>query len=336
MLKDVFLWEILYDTPHLIRVKGTLNLLHIDDKQNASFCKGSVGPFGMHNSSKKRTLRGQTLPDVLTEAARCDTITVEKHNAAPRGRQESGGVRMSKKWFVVSDVHGHYSILMEALARVGFDATDEEHVFVSCGDLFDRGGENARVYEFVRSLPRKILIRGNHEDMLLHSLRDGCLTEAAQSNGTDQTVLQLLGPDTLDIHGCIVGTACRDKVAQILALGETMVDYCELGDYILTHGWIPVIFEGRYPHIAPDWRDAPDEDWEFARWLAWEELYDIGATVRGKTIVCGHHTSRLGYRFDPSRATDCYDIFYGDGVIAIDSGTVMSGVINVLVLEDIC
>ena len=58
--------------------------------------------------------------------------------------------------------------------------------------------------------------------------------------------------------------------------------------------------------------------------------------VEGKTIVCGHHTSRLGYRFDPSRATDCHDIFYGDGVIAIDSGTVKSGVINVLVLEDIC
>ena len=37
---------------------------------------------------------------------------------------------MSKKLFVVSDVHGHYAELMKALDGVGFDANNENHIFV--------------------------------------------------------------------------------------------------------------------------------------------------------------------------------------------------------------
>jgi hypothetical protein len=48
------------------------------------------------------------------------------------------------------------------LTRKGFDACNNEHVLIVCGDLFDRGSESLKLYEFIKSLPkeRRILIRG--------------------------------------------------------------------------------------------------------------------------------------------------------------------------------
>lgn len=40
-----------------------------------------------------------------------------------------------KKFFVVSDVHGFYDEMIEALNKAGFDKNNKDHVFISCGDL---------------------------------------------------------------------------------------------------------------------------------------------------------------------------------------------------------
>ena len=44
-----------------------------------------------------------------------------------------------KKYFVVSDVHGFYDEMKKALDNAGFDIANPDHIFVSCGDLLDRG-----------------------------------------------------------------------------------------------------------------------------------------------------------------------------------------------------
>ena len=72
-----------------------------------------------------------------------------------------------KKIFVVSDVHGHCSLLNEALFNAGFDKDNEEHLLVCCGDYFDRGNENVEVLKFFERLKHKVLLRGNHEDLLM-------------------------------------------------------------------------------------------------------------------------------------------------------------------------
>ena len=64
-----------------------------------------------------------------------------------------------KKFFVMSDLHGHYSLAKQALDDAGFDPNNEDHVFVHCGDLFDRGDENKKVFELVSSLKNKILVK---------------------------------------------------------------------------------------------------------------------------------------------------------------------------------
>lgn len=239
---------------------------------------------------------------------------------------------MSKTLFIVSDVHGHYGELKKALDGVGFRENDESHVFVSCGDLFDRGRENRLVYDFVKRLKNKILIKGNHEDMLAETLRRGHITEREIWNGTDITVSEMLGEGATDGDGNFDTELYADEIKELIAFIEEMADYYETDAYVFTHGWLPIVFRGRYPRVDLRWRLASEEAWEEARCLEWQQLYNVGAVLEGKTIVCGHRPARLGSMFDCFREPDCSEPFYGKGMVAIDAGTVRSGRVNVLVI----
>lgn len=237
--------------------------------------------------------------------------------------------------FAVSDVHGHYTALVRALAEAGFDAENENHVFLSVGDLFDRGEENRKVYEFVKSLPRKILLRGNHEDNLAAILEGGQLEYEDFRNGTAVTVKEFLGEDAIDEYDCIDLEKHAEKIAEIRAFLDSMGDYYEMRNYVFTHGWLPVDIDlkKRTATVREDWRDSSAEDWIDYHWLEWQQLYAVGAMLPGKIIVCGHRPARMGDSFDPMREPQCDDIFYGDGMIVLDAYTVRSGKVNVLKLE---
>lgn len=238
--------------------------------------------------------------------------------------------------FVLSDVHGYYTEMKEALEGAGFCAEKDDHLFVSCGDLFDRGTENKSVYDFIRSLKNKILIKGNHEDMLLEILQRGYLIDRDIDNGAALTVSDLLGKDALSEKGEFDRELHGEKIAELSAFIEGMLDYYETESHIFTHGWLPIVFEGRYPQVDPNWRFACKEDWRFAHGLEWQQLYSVGAVLKDKTIVCGHRPARMGSMFDSFREFDFSEPFFGKGMIAIDAGTVRSGRVNVLVIKTFC
>ena len=241
---------------------------------------------------------------------------------------------MSKKLFVVSDVHGHYSQLVQALEEAEFDRDCGDHTLVSCGDLFDRGRENGQMYDFVRNLPHKILIRGNHEDMLYRVLDRGYVTETENLNGTDITLTQLLGEDALDPYGSLNREAYASKIRELMEFIDAMDDYYEEGPFVFLHGWAPITFQGNRPLVSHAWRKASVEEWRIARLLEWQQLYSVGAVMEGKTIVCGHRPARFGYAYDQNREPDCDEPFRGKGIIAIDPYVVRSGRVCVLVLGE--
>lgn len=79
------------------------------------------------------------------------------------------------KYFVVSDIHGFYTPLVEALEKSGFNQDDKSHKLIICGDILDRGQEAVKVQNFILSLldeDRVILIHGNHEDLMLNFIKD--------------------------------------------------------------------------------------------------------------------------------------------------------------------
>ncbi len=235
-----------------------------------------------------------------------------------------------KKLFVVSDVHGHYTLLKEALDRAGFDRDREDHLLICCGDYFDRGDENMEVLRFFERLPRKVLLRGNHEDMLLKLLQTGKLLPHHYINGTVTTLRNIFGryfadpvDDTIDFSG---KTRITDRFCEFI---EETVDYYETGRYVFVHGWLPE------NALTPEARQQAGSDaWEKARWVKWNERYVGLRPLADKILICGHMPTFYANALDPSRGKECCDIFYGNGFIAIDAGTADTKQVNVLVLED--
>ena len=70
------------------------------------------------------------------------------------------------KLFVISDVHGYYDEMRAALDAAGFDENNKEHWLIGCGDYIDRGEQPQEVINYLENLPRKILVKGNHEELL--------------------------------------------------------------------------------------------------------------------------------------------------------------------------
>lgn len=71
--------------------------------------------------------------------------------------------------WVVGDLHGCHTNLMNRLDAVGFDPAQD--LLISVGDLIDRGSENVECLEMI-TMPWFRAVRGNHEQMMLDGLAE--------------------------------------------------------------------------------------------------------------------------------------------------------------------
>lgn len=167
-----------------------------------------------------------------------------------------------KKLYVVSDVHGHYTLLKQAIDRTDFDKDDENHILICCGDYFDRGNENMEVLKYFERLKHKVLLRGNHEDMLLKLFRTGKVLPYHYINGTMRTLEDFFGKYFINPADDTIGFSVKTRIADRICefIGET-VDYFETEHYVFVHGWLP---ENANPAEAR--QIASPEAWEKARW----------------------------------------------------------------------
>lgn len=97
--------------------------------------------------------------------------------------------KMLFRRFVIGDIHGCIATLVALVENKIKPNRDDEIIFV--GDLIDRGPNPKAVVDFVMELRKKfnvIVIRGNHEQMLLDSLTDGYAYELWYFNGSEQTL----------------------------------------------------------------------------------------------------------------------------------------------------
>lgn len=249
------------------------------------------------------------------------------------------------KFFVVSDIHGFYEELREALNQAGFDRTNENHWLITCGDHFDRGGQPNEVMKYLMNLPRKILIRGNHEALFEEMCERGYPHSHDVSNGTAQTIADLGYLGMMDGEW---PEACDRASKRVRPFFNSMVNYFETKNYIFVHSWIPTLpgedwngkpwyTQNRFDIFNPNWREANQVEWDGAMWGNPFKQAQQGL-LPDKTIVFGHfHTSYPRSRYDckPEWGDGSdFSIYYGDGYIGIDGCCAYSRQINVLVLED--
>lgn len=260
-----------------------------------------------------------------------------------------------KKYFVVTDVHSYFTLMKDALDQAGYDKANPNHIFVSCGDLLDRGDESASILTFVNSIPksRKILIRGNHEDLLERCLDEESFYSNDLHNGTLKTIYNLAGKTEFDYF---INSDTKNIFSTVKAYKplykylNSLQEYAEVGNYIFVHGWIPTIDSNLSPLDDKPLRNAPLEWWntktnpdakdlwKCARWTNGMKAWSEGCKVPHKTIVCGHwHCSwgnstihKLGTEFGKKAN---FEPFIDEGIIALDGCTAYSKKVNVVVLE---
>lgn len=251
------------------------------------------------------------------------------------------------KLFVVSDIHGYYDILIEHLRKAGFEDNNPSQLLICCGDYWDRGKQPVEVMNYLMSLTNVILVRGNHEDLMIEMLNRGIQLQHDISNGTQTTFLQLASEiknptQTLDL----------EVENYIKPFYSKMVNFYETKNHIFVHGWIPVKEEfedntsfSTIKRYDPDWRNASEVEWTDARWYNGMKLAKEGIIEPNKTIVCGHWHCAWGYQRDILLRGSLKDIeefqnnpiwepYKDTGIIAIDRCTAATKEMNILILED--
>lgn len=261
-----------------------------------------------------------------------------------------------KRYFVVSDVHSFFTYLKNALDKNEFSIYNQDHLLILCGDAFDRGPETRELAEFLLQLYDRgqlVYIKGNHESLLerlLQQLSSGydpidIATSYHAINGTWQTALalaEMTEKEAIKLPLELVSRVMSSRVYKDLL--PSCVNYFETKEHIFVHGWIPTLSEGRRPSYNfkynPHWRDADETEWENARWVHGPKLCcNYGIKEEGKIIVAGHINASWAHSNISHICTEygedaIFTPFYNDGIIAIDSCTVRSKMVNCLVFDE--
>lgn len=91
--------------------------------------------------------------------------------------------------YIVSDVHGCYSELMQLLKKVKFNDKD---TLIIAGDIIDRGKENIKMIDFVMNSNNVIQTMGNHEYMMIDWLKTPDINDRLWlGNGGDATLKEI-------------------------------------------------------------------------------------------------------------------------------------------------
>ena len=244
-------------------------------------------------------------------------------------------------FFFFSDCHGNKNDLEKALNDSGFDKNNPDHWLVGLGDYLDRFRQPLEVMDYLNSIPQKILVLGNHEELLMDCINRGYPLSHDWHNGTAQTIIDL-APNAKDF-----AVACAVAYEKVKDFIHSMVNYIELKNHIGVHAFVPLTCKDNLPahyirnrkfEKREDWRNATDKEWCDARWGNPYELAEQGLLPE-KVLIWGHfHTTypRAKYHNEEEFGPNAnFDIYYGDGYIAIDGCiAAYNGRINVLRIED--
>lgn len=264
-------------------------------------------------------------------------------------------MRKKYKFFVVSDIHGHYNELRRDLNKAGFRQTNDDHMLIVCGDSFDRGEQSYEVYKWLHKLVKKgkaIVLRGNHTSFFEGVLNCSERGFNFQHNGVDKTIDSFMhrtkafemyliennlvwGQNAFDDFIKVVSDSILKEFPNIREELKSLPFYFETEHYVFTHGMVD--------YTRPDWHLS---DWNECVWARPEDFIFYQNNT-GKHLVVGHLNSSLVKWTRLHLTADGYDtysyepdnqIYYDEYIDTyfLDSCSILSKRINVLVIEDFC
>lgn len=245
------------------------------------------------------------------------------------------------KLFVVSDVHSFYDEMKMALDNAGFDPNNETHWLISCGDALDRGPKTQEVIDYLMGLDRCVIIKGNHDLLIIDCLQRGYVRGHDYSNGTYRSI------EDLSPNAKTFPEACAVAYEKVKPFVDKMVNYFETKNFVFCHSWIPVNCDDSLPHYYRSNRKfSKNEDWRFAHQSEWDRsmwMNPLDMAINGfgieKPICSGHWHCSAGWAIANGISEFGKDaifepFYYKNNLIMIDACTAYTGKVNVLVLED--
>lgn len=259
------------------------------------------------------------------------------------------------KYYIVSDVHSYYDDLQAVLAQTDFDITNPDHIFVSIGNMLDRGAQPKECLEFLNKIPddRKILIQGNYDISMNEAFKRGGFVEEDRNNGAIDTAKLITGEESDD--------AAFDALRAnplFLAYINSLIPYYETENCIFISGWIPCYRidyytrEGEFYVMEHDWRNVQERQWLESAWYNGMKAWNYGVKERAKTIICGGFPAAWGNYHLHNDGGDLESFnegenfkgsdklapnsspFVDDGIVCLDGGISYSMQINCIIVED--
>lgn len=258
------------------------------------------------------------------------------------------------KYFVFSDVHGCIQPLKASLAEKGYDQKNQDHKLIFLGDAF--GHNDSGFYETYLFLKESmendklIWIYGNHEIYLLNCFDKGEVGQFTRTtirdiaSGLDSRAMKYSDLECLNI---------LKKMNVDRFLRENCRDYFETNRYVFTHGFVPYLKKEN--KLDQNWRNVTTGKWNNYRTENGMKMINEGLRIPGKTLVCGHVGAYYGFiiKNHPEIEVDSpefeklkrkiwknakeqpapFEIYYGDGVIGIDTRAYDTNRVNVLIVE---
>lgn len=255
-----------------------------------------------------------------------------------------------KKIYAISDIHGHYFEMINALEDMGFDEKNDEHLLIVCGDIFDRGTQNLEVYKYLKRLTdtkKAIVTYGNHHKFLIEWLEGKDISPFNyMNNGLNETLGDFLHRTSPFESWCFIDEKCemtygafanwcevarqeiKEEYPELLEWLKSMPRYYETKNYIFTHASLDLKSE--------NWREPHCERWNLIDWDALD--FDDGNFIlkknnTGKVIVVGHFdTGHLRQMHKLGEYEDHSILETADNKIFIDGCVPLTKKVNVLVI----
>ncbi len=229
-----------------------------------------------------------------------------------------------KEYFILSDIHSHYDLLINALSKSNFDTENKNHILLIAGDVLDRGKQGNDVIRFLEPLiikGRVLGVLGNHDEFLLDVVSDTFDITKVQwncdKNGFKETLKLGADPKNKVIIKretiLMIGNNLNQKYPVFLQWLRTLPIYLEFPHYVIVHGFIDFSID--------DWRNTTK------RYAVWERGYDYEVPEDfSKKIIFGHTPNHYINKQN--------NIIYNNKKIMIDGGASSNRQVNVLRISE--
>jgi serine/threonine protein phosphatase 1 len=195
--------------------------------------------------------------------------------------------------YVIGDIHGEIDQLKTIIDKINYKPKEDKLIFL--GDYIDRGADSYQVYRYIKELDNgeNILLRGNHEEMMIDAVLNDNNIQLWYHNGGQATESSFPNRSELE------------KAAQFF---NSLPYYHSSQDYIFVHAG-----------IRPNRKLKEQTEHD----LVWIRYQFLGAKAKDfkekRTVVAGH--------------TPVPEVKFEENKILMDTGAGKGGILSAIDLE---